>query len=117
MTTLKIQKIENTGTVYADSSKPDLTVRFKSSKNPKSVSGVSTTNYIQEIIYNDNNPIVVGGTTVKDPISLRIRTSGAIESKARLAKLLASAAAQLEGWSNEDVFVGFAPATAPVILP
>lgn len=117
MTTLKIQKIENTGTVYADSSKPDLTVRFKGSKNPKSVSGVATTNYIQEIIYNDNHQVMIGGTSVKDPISLRIRTSGAIESKARLAELLASAAAQLVDWSDEDVFVGFAPTTAPVILP
>lgn len=117
MTILKIQKIENTGTVYADSSKPDLTVRFKGSKNPKSVSGVGTTNYIQEIIYNDNNPVLIGGVTVKDPISLRIRTSGAIESKARIAVLLASAASQLDDWSDEDVFVGFAPTTAPVILP
>lgn len=113
----KVQKTEPTGVVYADTSKPDTTIRFKGTTTPKSLNGVSSTNYVQEIIYNDLNAVTVGGVSAKDPVSVRIRTSGAIESKARLKQLLLSAAAQLDDWVNEDVFSGFPPVTVPVLVP
>lgn len=113
MTALKVQKTESTGVVYASAAKPTLTVRFRSDSAPKSINGVSARNYTTEIICNDENDVVVGGVNGKDALSVRIRTSGALESHARLKALLTALALQCSDWTNEDVLVGFRPVTAP----
>ena len=115
--TLKIQKIENTGVIYADPSDPTMVVRFRNTVSPKSLNGVSVRNCATEVIYNIDNDVTVNGVSAKDAVSVRIRTSGAMQSKAKIKQLLVSAAAQVDDWADEDVFIGFNPTTAPVILP
>lgn len=115
-TTLSVKSADNAGITYANPTKPDLTVRFKSSTNQKVLNGVSTANYSVEVIVNDNNSITVGGVAALDALSVRLRVSGSLASKNRLRQLLVSAAAQLGTWETENVFQGFRPTTAPVIL-
>lgn len=115
-TTLKVLRRENTGVVYADTSKPDLTVRFRGNSQGKTLAGVATTNFVQEIIFNDVNPVQVNGQDATDAVSVRLRTSGAKQSKARVKQILLSMAAQVDNWEAEGVFEGFDPETAPVIL-
>lgn len=113
--TLKVLRRENTGVVYASVSKPDLTVRFRGIQQGKSLAGAATTNFIQEIIYNDVNPVSIGGVAATDALSVRLRTSGAMQSRARLSQVLHSLADQIDQWAVEGVFSGFDPVTAPVI--
>lgn len=110
----KIQKIENTGVVYADPSDPGLSVRFKQTDQGKSLSGVPVTNHVTEIIINDDNTVAIGGQNAIDAVSVRIRVSGTAHSKARIRQLLAIAA-QSQQWSDEDVFQGYRPVTAPIV--
>jgi hypothetical protein len=113
--TLQVLKTEPTGVVYADPAEPDLTVRFKNTSRAKSLSGVPTTNYTTEIIINDDNTVTIGGSDVVDALSVRIRVSGTSASAARIKELLGMAADGLEQWSDEHVFIGFTPVTAPAI--
>lgn len=113
--TLKIQKIESNGVVYADPLRPLQTVRFRSTVSPKVLSGVQTKNYLTEIIVNDDNPVTVAGVAGSDPVSVRIRVSGSAESMPRIKKILAGLGVQLDDWADESVFIGFNPVTAPVI--
>lgn len=111
---LKIQKIEQTGVVYADPADPGLTIRFKQSEQGKSLNGVPTTNHATEIIINDDNAVTVSGQAAVDAISIRLRVSASAQSKARVKALL-GILAQTGVWADEDVFGGFRPATAPTI--
>lgn len=113
--TLSVKSRDNAGVTYADPAKPDMTVRFRFSNTSKVLNGVATPNYTAEIIYNDNNAVTVGGVSAKDALSVRVRISGAIESKTRLTQILGSLAAQLVAWDTENVPRGFAPTTAPVL--
>lgn len=113
--TLSIKSQDSSGVTYADPAGPDNTVRFRFSQTVKTLNGVSVPNYATEIIVNDNNPVTVGGVSAQDALSIRIRVSGALESKARLRDLLTSVAAQLGQWETENVMQGFRPSTAPVI--
>lgn len=115
MATLKVLRLESDGVTYADPSDRDLTVRFKSSSAGKSLSGSPVKNYATEVIFNDDNPIVVAGNNVNDAISIRLRVSGTSESMPRIEEILSAMVAQLPTWVTEDVFLGFAPDTAPVI--
>lgn len=115
-TTLSVKSQDNSGITYADPAKPDTTVRFRFTSVNKTLNGVVTSNYATEIIANDNNSITVGGVSALDALSIRIRVSGALESKARLRQLLTSLAAQLGQWETENAMQGFRPSTAPVIL-
>lgn len=110
---LKIQKIEQTGVQYADPSDPGLSVRFKQTEVNKSLSGVTVANHTTEIIYNDDNAITIAGVSAVDAISIRLRVSATAQSKARVKALLVSMAADVDNWSDEDVFSGFRPATTP----
>lgn len=105
------------GVTYADPSEPDFTVRFKTNRSVKSLNGVNVDNYLTEVIVNDAHEVTIGSTTARDPLSVRIRTSGSIESMARLKEILVSVAGQLGTWSTENVFLGFEPTTAPVNPP
>lgn len=113
--TLSVKSQENAGVTYADPAKPDCQVRFRFTSVNKSLSGVQVPNYATEIIVNDNNAVTVGGVAALDPLSVRVRVSGTLESKARLRDLLTSIAAQMSTWETENVMQGFRPATAPSI--
>jgi len=114
-TTLSVKSQDNAGVTYADPAKPDMIVRFRFGNTVKTLNGVSVTNYAAEIIYNDNNAVTVGGVSAQDALSVRLRVSGALESKTRLSQLLASLAAQLVTWDGQNVMQGFRPSTAPVL--
>lgn len=114
MTTMSLYRQNADGAIYANPSEPDCTVRFKTLSAPKSLNGQKTTNFISEIIINDDVNVVVGGVPTVDQISIRIRVSGSKESQARIQSLLAAYAAQLNGWAGEHVFIGFTPVTPPV---
>lgn len=115
MTTRNLQlysRLPN-GDVWADPIDPDYTVRFKTNAQPKVLDGMKTTNYVTEIIVNDNGKVSVGGLSVSDARSVRIRTSGAIESIADLKAMCSDACNQLvSAWLAENVLTGF-PVTTP----
>lgn len=113
--TLSVKSQDNAGVTYADPAKPDMTVRFRFSTTTKQLNGVSVPNYATEIIANDNNPITVGSVSAQDALSVRVRCSGALESKARLRDILTSIGAALAQWETENVMQGFRPSTAPAI--
>lgn len=115
MSTLKVQRVENTGVIYADPAEADLTVRFRNTSTSKSIDGKPLKNVATEIIINDDNVVSVGGSNVTEALSIRLRVSGSPLSKARLGVLLDALCAQVPTWHDEDVFVGFNPVTAPVI--
>jgi len=115
-TTLSVKSQDNAGVTYADPAKPDTTVRFRFTNTIKQLNGVSVPNYATEIIVNDNNPVTVGEVSAQDALSVRIRVSGTLSSKARLHLILDSLAAQLGAWEAENVMQGFRPSTAPVLL-
>jgi hypothetical protein len=113
--TLSVKSQDPVGITYADPAKPDTTIRFRFSNANKVLNGVSTPNYASEYIINDNNSITVGGVSALDALSIRLRVSGSLASKARLRNLLVSLAAQLGQWDTENVNQGFRPVTAPTI--
>jgi len=116
MATLSKLREDSTGVIYANPAKPDQIVRFRNTTSQKTLSGVPVTNYLTEIIYNEDNEITVAtGVTAKDAISLRIRVSGAALSMTQLSVLIHSMADQIQTWAGQNVFTGFAPSTAPVI--
>lgn len=111
---LKIQKIEQTGVVYADPDDPGLTIRFKQTEQGKSLNGVPVTNHATEIIINDDNAVTISGQEAVDAISIRLRVSASAQSKARVKALLGILSSSGD-WADEDVFGGFRPTTAPTI--
>jgi len=115
-TTLSVKSLDSSGVTYADPAKPDTTIRFRSTTVNKILNGVSTPNFATEVIVNDNNAVTVGGVAAVDALSVRIRVSGSLASKARLRTLVTSLAAQLGQWDTENVNQGFRPVTAPVLL-
>lgn len=116
MTDLSLYRQLVDGSVFADPTEPDYTVRFKTTSAPKSVSGQKTTNYITEIIINDNNDVTVGGVGAVDPVSVRVRVSGCLESQARVNAIVTSVAGQLSAWAGEHVLTGFLPTTKPLVV-
>lgn len=101
------------GLTYAAPSDPDYTVRFKTNISNKVLGGTQVPNYLNEIIVNDMNPITVGTGLVNDPISVRLRTSGTLLSRVRIAEVLTELANKLVTWETENVFLGFEPTTLP----
>lgn len=102
------------GILYADPTNPGFTVRFKTSTTQKVIDGLRMDNYATEIIVNEAYIATVGSEQFSDPLSIRIRVSGAAVSMARLKLVLGSVAAQLRTWGTEDVLLGFEPVTVPV---
>ncbi len=113
---MSFQKLRSdaNGITYAETSDPDYTVRFKFSHANKSLSGTPVQNNVCEIIINDLSDVTVGGTTVQEALSVRVKVSGSYASKARKNALVAAAVAQLNTWATENVFEGFEPTTLPV---
>lgn len=110
---LKLFSQQPNGTVWADSSDPNYTVRFKTSSAPKILDGQRTMNHVTEIIVNDTSNVTIGAKVVPDALSVRVRASGSTEAQPDLAQALRDVAAQLDTWIGEDVLLGFAPGTAP----
>lgn len=115
MTTLKVLRHDATGVIYADPSDPNLTVRFRSASQTKSLNAIPVSNYKTEVIYNDDNPIVIAAVNAQDAVSVRLSVSATKESAARVKEILLSMAAQVGTWADQGVFVGFEPTNAPVI--
>jgi len=116
MATLQILRQENSGVVYSDPAKPELSVRFRHTTSNKTLNGVNVTNHLTEIIVNDQNEITVAtGVTAKDALSVRLRVSGTALSNARLLVLIHALKQQVDTWGTENAFIGFNPSTAPVI--
>lgn len=103
-----------TSVTFADPKDPNFTVRFKTTSSKKTLQGITTDNYVTEIIVNDDNEVILNSVTVSDPLSLRIKLSGAVVSQDRLKAIAKSVAAQLPVWYSENVMLGFEPVTAPV---
>lgn len=113
--TLSVKSQDSSGVTYADPAKPDMTIRFRQTTVNKTINGVQTPNYSVEIIANDNNAVTIGGVSALDALSVRLRVSGSLASKARLRDIITSIAAQLGAWETENVMQGFRPSTAPAI--
>lgn len=111
---IKVQKTENTGVVYSDPADPGLSIRFKQVEQQKSLNGMPAVNHVTEIIINDDNDVTIGGNTVVDAVSIRVRVSGTALSKVRIKALLGILDG-LDAWSDEDVFAGFRPTTTPAL--
>lgn len=112
---LQLYSRQPNGETWADPSDPDYTVRFKTTSAPKSLDGNRTTNYLTEIIVNDVHDVEIGNKVTADALSVRIRTSGAIESVSQLKQMVEDAATQLvNSWLSENVLTGFPVATPPI---
>lgn len=114
MNNTKVFKRDATGVTFVDPVRPTFSVRFKTISARKSIDGLPLQNVATDIIVNDLNNVVVAGKTIGDPLSIRIRTSGATVSMTRLVSILNSVAGQLDNWATEDVLLGFEPTTLPV---
>lgn len=103
------------GQIYSDPSKPDFTVRFKTTSSQKSLNGVPVQNYVHEVIYNDNNDVTVNSVNAVDALSVRLRVSGSSASSSRLAEIVAAMCSQAPTWIGTDhTATGFPPAAVPV---
>jgi len=116
MAALKLLRQDATGVSYADLADPNMTVRFRNAAATKSLNGVPVQNFTTEVIYNDDNAVVVAGVNAQDAVSVRLRVSATKESAVRVKNILLSMAAQVDDWADEGVFVGFQPTSVPVIL-
>lgn len=112
---LSLKRSEQNGVLYADPVAPDLTVRFRNTTQQKTLNGVNVTNYMCEIIANDNNAVTIDGVAAVDALSVRIRVSGTAESATQLGVILNALAAKIPSWVSEHVFQGFNPTTVPAI--
>lgn len=111
--TMKVQKTENTGIVYATPTEPDLSVRVKHQTAKKSLAGVAVTNQVTEIIWTDANEVDLGAVKALDAVSVRVRVSGSLQSTDRKKSLCAAMRTTLAKWENEDVLSGFNPTSVP----
>lgn len=114
MSNTKVFKRDSNGVTFVDPENPTFSVRFKTVSARKSIDGLPLQNVACDIIVNDTNMVTIGGKTVGDPLSIRVRTSGASVSQVRLVSVLTSVASQLAAWAGEDVLLGFEPVTVPV---
>lgn len=114
MSNMQLLQHLNDGSIWADPLKPTASCRFKTTPSAKTIDGIRAQNVVTEIIFNDTNPVTAGAKTANDPLSVRIRVSGAVESHSRLKAILNSLASQVDEWGTENVLMGFEPKTAPI---
>lgn len=112
-TNTKVYSRGSNGITYADPQHPGFTVRFKTSPTQKVVDGLRMDNFATEIILNEAYLATLGTAQFTDPLSIRVRVSGAAVSMTRLAELLTQLCGQIPTWCTEDVFLGFEPSTVP----
>lgn len=114
MSNTKVFKRDASGVIFVDPTRPTFSVRFKTVSARKSIDGLALQNAATDIIVNDTNMVNVDGKVVGDPLSIRVRTSGATVSMPRLKSILNSIAGQLDEWAAENALLGFEPTTVPV---
>lgn len=102
------------GVTFADPTDPNFSVRFKTKRSKKGLSGINVDNYLTEIIINDDYDLEVGTTSAVEALSVRIRVSGSAKAQARLESILASVCSQVPAWNAEKVLIGFEPTTLPI---
>lgn len=112
--TLSLYSQQSNGVTFCDPADPDYTVRFKFTSSPKVLDGVKAVNYICEIAANDNYIVSIGGNNVTDALSVRLRTSGSLQSVPRLKQMLLDLASRVDEWGAENVLLGFNPVTPPI---
>lgn len=105
------------GVTYASVANPDTTVRVKVNPSPKVLAGQSVKNYVSEIIFNENNDILIGTSpnqvAAVDPLSVRIKVSGTNESMARLKEILTGLRISSPVWETDNYLIGFVPSVNP----
>lgn len=111
---LQQYSLQPNGITFSDPLNPDFIVRFKTTSSQKVLDGQRVQNYISEITSNDNHPVVIGSVTCTDALSVRIRTSGSLQSMARLKQMLNDMVAKVTAWEDENVLIGFNPVTPPI---
>lgn len=109
----KVKTRDQYGVTFSAPTEPGLTVRFKTTSSQKSIDGQSMVNHVSEVIVNDLNNVTVSGESVNDPISVRLRISGSVHSRARLTTILTELADRITTWDSEDAYIGFEPSTVP----
>lgn len=113
--TLKLHSQQSNGVTFVDPLDPDYSVKVKTNANVKMLDGQRATNYVTEIIANDNFGVTLPGGNVPDALSVRIRVSGSGEAHSRLKQMLTDVCTTLiTDWLSEDVLLGFQPVTLPV---
>lgn len=112
--TLQLYSQQSNGVIYCDPVNPNFTVRFKTTSSQKVIDGSKVQNFITEIAANDNHVVTIGSINASDALSVRIRTSGSLQSMGRLEQMLLDLAAKVATWKDENVLIGFAPVTAPI---
>jgi hypothetical protein len=112
--TLQLYSQQPNGVTYADPTDPDFVVRFKTTSAQKVLDGQRAQNFITEITANDSHVVTVAGKEVTDMLSVRIRTSGSLQSMDRIKQMLADLCAKVDDWTDESVLIGFKPTTPPI---
>lgn len=102
------------GITYASPESP-YTVRFVTGRSNKVIQGIRLDNFATEIIANYPNRVTVGETVITDPVSVRVRVSGAPDSRKAIKAVIEALSAQLTIWESESVYLGFQPTTAPTL--
>lgn len=111
---LQLYSQQSNGVTYCDPLNPNFTVRFKTTSSQKVIDGFKVQNFITEIAANDVNDVIIGGSSASDALSVRLRTSGSLQSMGRLEQMLLDMASKVAAWKDENVLIGFAPNTVPV---
>lgn len=112
----QLQKSDPTSSTWADPAEPTYTVRLKQVSAPKQLAGEATVNHATEIIISRLVDVTIGGETVRDTLSVRMRVSGAVESKTSLdamADLLCNTLTT--AWTDASHWIGFTPTAVPVV--
>lgn len=111
---LQLYSQQPNGVTYSDPLNPNMTVRFKTTSSQKVLDGKKVMNYITEIAANDTHEVLIGEQNVSDSLSVRLRTSGSLQSMDRLEQMLLDLTAKVVAWKDENVLIGFAPVTVPI---
>jgi filamentous hemagglutinin family protein len=99
---------------YRDPADLNTILRVKGSSSQKILGdGVPVENVITEVIITDSNGITVDSQNVTDPVSVRVRVSGATGSSTRLIELIDLFVNSWADWKTENVVTGFRPSTVP----
>lgn len=110
----KVIKVDQYGITYADPADPNKQVRFKTTSARKNVDGVSVTNYVSEIIINDESPLDGDcGSCANEAISVRLRVSGSMESRTAVESLINILTTNMTDFLSDNVFYGFQPTNPP----
>lgn len=116
-TDMTLKSHDALGITYASLSDPSFSVRIKNTSAMKNLDGVPVTNYASEIILNYNKEVTLGTSPdtklVKEPVSVRIRTSGSEHVHTTIEDMVDGLVISLPLWHDQAVRYGFEPTTVP----